>query len=101
MKNISERHQEILQKLQDAGYVNVKELSLEMDVSEVTIRKDLKLLEDKNLLFRTHGGGSKTNPYINDRPISEKEALNADEKNKIAKMAATMIGNNDSIIIAS
>jgi DeoR family transcriptional regulator of aga operon len=101
MKNISERHQEILQKLQDAGYVNVKELSLEMDVSEVTIRKDLKLLEDKNLLFRTHGGGSKTNPYINDRPISEKEALNADEKNKIAKIAATMIGNNDSIIIAS
>lgn len=101
MKNISERHQQILQKLKETGYVNVKELSIEMNVSEVTIRKDLKLLEDKNLLFRTHGGGSKANPYINDRPISEKEALNADEKSKIAKMAATMISNNDSIIIAS
>lgn len=101
MKSISERHQLILQKLQDTGHVSVKELSSEMNVSDVTIRKDLKLLEDKHLLFRTHGGGSKTNPYIKDRPISEKEALNAEEKNKIAKVAATMIGDNDSIIIAS
>ena len=62
----------------------MKELSSEMNVSEVTIRKDLKLLEDKDLLFRTHGGESKTNPYIKDRPISEKEALNA-EKKKLPK----------------
>lgn len=101
MKNISERHQHILEKLQNNGHVSVKELSSEMKVSEVTIRKDLQLLEDKNLLFRTYGGGSKTNPYINDRPVSEKEALNREEKNKIAKVAAAMIGNNDSIIIAS
>jgi DeoR family transcriptional regulator of aga operon len=101
MKSINERHQWILQKLQDTGHVNVKQLSTEMKVSEVTIRKDLKLLEDKNLLFRIHGGGSNKNPYINDRPVSEKEALNAEEKNRIAKAAADMIGNTDSILIAS
>lgn len=101
MKNISERHQHILEELQANGHVNVKELSSVMEVSEVTIRKDMKLLEDKNLLFRTHGGGSKTNPYINDRPVSEKEALNREEKKNIAKVAAAMIANNDSIIIAS
>lgn len=101
MKSITERHQLILQKLQDNGRVNVQELSAQMKVSEVTIRKDLKLLEDKNLLFRTHGGGSKVNPYTNDKPVSEKEALNADEKRLIAKTAAGMVGDNDSIIIAS
>ena len=101
MKSITERHQFILKKLQDAGNVNVQELSVEMKVSHVTIRKDLKLLEDKNLLFRTHGGGSKINPYTNDKPVAEKERLNADEKNLIAKAAAKMIGHNDSIIIAS
>ncbi len=53
MKNITERHQLILQKLQENGRVSIKELSDDMQVSEVTIRKDLKHLEDKNLLFRT------------------------------------------------
>ncbi|EHQ27846.1 DeoR/GlpR family DNA-binding transcription regulator [Mucilaginibacter paludis] len=101
MRSITERHQHILKKLNEAGYVNVQELSDEMKVSHVTIRKDLKLLEDKKLLFRTHGGGSKTNPYISDQPVEEKEQLHASEKQLIAQAAAKMIGDNDSIIIAS
>jgi DeoR family transcriptional regulator of aga operon len=101
MKTLTERHQFILKKLQDSGHVNVQELSILMKVSDVTIRKDLKQLEDKNLLFRSHGGASKTNPYANDKPVAEKERLNADEKQTIAKAAAAMIGHNDSIIIGS
>jgi len=101
MKSLTERHQFILKKLQDSGHVNVQELSIQMNVSDVTIRKDLKQLEDKNLLFRSHGGASKANPYASDRPVAEKERLNSDEKQTIAKAAAMMIGHNDSIIIAS
>lgn len=101
MKSITERHRIILKILDDNGHVNVQELSINMNVSDVTIRKDLKLLEDKHLLFRTHGGASKENPYANDKPVAEKERLNADEKRRIAKTAAEMIGDNDSIIIAS
>lgn len=101
MKSITERHQVILNKLAESGHVNVQDLSIQMKVSDVTIRKDLKLLEDKNLLFRTHGGASQTNPYTNDKPVAEKERLNAEEKRSIAKTAAAMIGHNDSIIIGS
>ena len=101
MKSLTERHQFILKKLQDSGHVNVQELSAQMNVSDVTIRKDLKQLEDKNLLFRSHGGASKTNPYANDKPVAEKERINADEKQTIARAAAAMIGHNDSIIIGS
>lgn len=101
MINITDRHQLILKKLKENGYVNVQELSTEMNVSDVTIRKDLKLLEDKNLLFRTHGGGSIKNPYANDRPVNEKEQIFREEKQKIAQEAAKLIGQNDSIIIAS
>lgn len=72
-----------------------------MKVSGVTIRKDLKLLEDKNLLFRTRGGGSINNPYTIERPINEKELINAAEKQKIAKAALSLIGQNDSIMIGS
>jgi DeoR family transcriptional regulator of aga operon len=72
-----------------------------MEVSGVTIRKDLKLLEDKNLLFRTRGGGSINNPYAVDRPINEKEFINSDEKKKIARAAIELIGQTDSIMIGS
>ncbi|EDM36062.1 transcriptional regulator, DeoR family protein [Pedobacter sp. BAL39] len=101
MKSITERHQIILRKVEESGHVNVQELSTQMMVSDVTIRKDLKLLEDKKLLYRTHGGASKTNPYTNDKPVAEKEQLNAEEKKTIARTAAAMISRNDSIIIAS
>ena len=99
-KNI-DRHSFILQKLEADGFVNVLDLSNELKVSGVTIRKDLKLLEDKSLLFRTHGGASQTNPYANDRPVAEKERLNSAKKKRIAAAAVTLIGTNDSLIIAS
>ena len=99
--NITERHQLILKKLQEDGHVTIQELSDLIKVSGVTIRKDLKLLEDKNLLFRTRGGGSIHNPYTIERPIDEKELINATEKQRIAKVAVSLIGDNDSIIIGS
>ncbi|HEY0667685.1 MAG TPA: DeoR/GlpR family DNA-binding transcription regulator [Sphingobacteriaceae bacterium] len=101
MKNVTERHQFILQKLKRDGKVNIIDLVEEMEVSGVTIRKDLKLLEDKNLLFRTRGGGSINNPYAVDRSINEKEFINSDEKQKIARAAIDLLGNSDSIMIGS
>jgi len=98
---ISERHEIILNELKENGKVNVQHLSEELEVSEVTIRKDLRKLEDKGLLFRTHGGATKTNPYTSDRPVSEKAKILATEKSAIAKEAVKLIGNNDSIILAS
>ncbi|WP_317044825.1 DeoR/GlpR family DNA-binding transcription regulator [Chitinophaga eiseniae] len=101
MINIAERHKYILDKLAEKGYVNVVELCKELDVSGVTIRKDLKLLEDKALLFRSHGGASINNPYTNDKPVNEKEKLRSEEKNNIGLAAAALIAPNDAIIIAS
>jgi len=101
MKTITDRHQFILQKLAEKGKVSIPQLIDEMEVSGVTIRKDLKLLEEKKLLFRTRGGGSINNPYAIERPIDEKEFIKSEEKQKIAKAALSLIGHNDSIIIAS
>ncbi|HEY4336395.1 MAG TPA: DeoR/GlpR family DNA-binding transcription regulator [Puia sp.] len=98
---VIDRHQYILDQLQRGGQVNVLELCKELKVSSVTIRKDLKLLEKKNLLFRTHGGANASNPYTVDRPVTEKEKLQSTEKADIATIAAQLIEPNDSIIIAS
>jgi DeoR family transcriptional regulator of aga operon len=98
---ITDRHQFILQKLQEKGRVDILELSDLMQVSGVTVRKDLKLLEDRNLLYRTKGGGSIENPYANERPINEKEFINVEQKRKIAKSALSFTLRTDSIIIGS
>jgi len=98
---LSERHEVILNKLKDSGKVSVHNLSDELSVSEVTIRKDLQMLEDKNLLFRTHGGATQSNPYTSDRHVDEKAKIQAEEKAAIAREAVKLIGNNDSIILAS
>lgn len=99
--NSVERHQVIMGQLQKKGTVNVMDLCKELNVSSVTIRKDLKLLEDRQLLFRTHGGATLINPYTVDKTVFEKERIQATEKTAIAKEAASMITDNDSIIIAS
>src|SRR5882757_5743598 len=101
VKNITERHQLILQKIEEDRRVTIQQLSDLMLVSGVTIRKDLKLLEDKNLLFLTRGGASISNPYAMERTINEKEGINTKEKQHIAKAALSIIGENDSIIIGS
>lgn len=99
--SIAERHQYILSRLKALGYVSVAELGKELKVSTVTIRKDLKLLEDKKLLFRSHGSATPQNPYIANRPVNEKEKLQVDQKQQIAKRAAELIEAHDSIILAS
>lgn len=100
MNNV-ERHQFIMNHLQQEGSVNVLELCELLEVSSVTIRKDLKLLEDRQLLFRTHGGATLINPYTIDRTVFEKEKIQTSEKIAIAREAASLIMANDSIIIAS
>lgn len=90
-----------MDKLDNEKYVNVLDLCKLLDVSAVTIRKDLKFLEDKGLLCRTHGGASLENPYINDRHVNEKEKIWVTEKSAIAQTAATLITETDSILIGS
>lgn len=95
------RHQSILDRLNHDKHVEVLDLCNSLGVSAVTIRKDLKLLEEKGLLFRTHGGASLKNPYANDRSVIEKEKISIVEKSEIAQLAASLILDNDSILIAS
>ncbi len=98
---INERHDLIVKELDSKGSVSVTELSMMLNVSEVTIRKDLTILEQNNVLYRAHGKAIKINPYINDRDVNIKVKQNIAEKTAIGKAAARLIEPNDSIIIAS
>ncbi len=99
--NIAQRHKIILNELEKEGYVKVTELSERLEVSAVTIRKDLKELENKKMLFRSHGSVSLFSSLISDRHIDEKEKIMVDEKLRIADAANQILERNDRIIIAS
>ena len=98
---LAERHDFIMDLLQQQGSVSVAALAERLKVSEVTIRKDLTLLEEKKMLYRAHGSAILINPYINDRPVNEKEKHNAAEKRAIGIRAASLVTPDDSILIAS
>jgi len=96
-----ERHSIILDNLMLHERVQVSELAEILEVSTVTIRKDLTELEKLGKLYRSHGHAIKMNPYANNRSVNEKEKLMPTQKMLIGAKAASLITRDDSIIIAS
>ena len=96
-----ERHEMIMEALIKYGSVQVSDLVTMLDVSAVTVRKDLTELEKGDKLYRSHGKAVLINPYINNRSVNVKEKLATDEKHAIGREAARLITRNDSICIAS
>mgnify|MGYP000856631774 CR=1 FL=1 len=101
MKGLNSRHQYILEKIEKDGFISVSDLCRDLDVSAVTIRKDLQMLENKKLLFRNHGGASARSIYTFEKNVNEKETIQTEQKQKIAKAALALIDSNDFIILAS
>lgn len=99
------RRSAILQILKDDSSVNVSELSKHFGVSEVTIRKDLRILKERKLLVRVHGGAilgaSSVNDEVEDRHLNFKKLVNAREKEAIGRAAAAHIKNGDTILVDS
>jgi DeoR family transcriptional regulator of aga operon len=97
----AERHRFILEELDKAGFVTVSDLAKAMDVTMVTVRKDLKVLEDKGLLYRSHGSATSVSPYVSDRSVQVKKLEQVEEKSKIAEKALAFIEDQEAIIIGS
>lgn len=99
------RRSAILQRLNENSSVNVTELSREFGVSEVTIRKDLRILRERKLLIRVHGGAIKrAGAHVDEEEehnFNFKRLVNAREKEAIGRAAAAYIKNGDTILVDS
>ena len=83
---LNERWNKILDLLDERGSLNLKELMEHCNVSEATIRRDLTNLEDKNLLYRTHGGAMKRSAARgSEESVEAKRADFLQEKREVAK----------------
>ena len=96
-----DRRVKIINLLESKGQVKISQLSNQFKVSEVTIRNDLKHLQDKGLIFRTRGGGISTHNLNLDIKISQKVKINSKEKQLIGQKAASLIKENETIMLDS
>ena len=94
---MTERQTKILNLVNINKKIEVSRLSEELGVSQVTIRKDLDILEEMDLLSREHGYAVRKN--MDD--IGNRLALYYDVKQKIAKAAAETVTNGETIMIES
>lgn len=98
-----ERRALIMQLLEQNEEVLVSDLSRDTGISEVTIRKDLTLLQNRNLLIRTRGGAMRkpVENNIEETAIARKRLFNFKEKARIGEEAAKMIKDGDFIMLDS
>ena len=78
---------------------SVSGLTERLKVSEVTIRKDLSLLEEAGKLLRTHGGAVLTEDRDRLRTLNMRTGDRIKEKKEIALRAREMIREDDTIYI--
>jgi DeoR family transcriptional regulator of aga operon len=99
---IDERRQHLLNLIQRDGRVLVSELSDALDISRITIRKDLDYLESKGLAQRTHGGAlSPQGSAMLDSSLQEKEQKQQKEKQRIAEAAASLVKEGMCVLLDS
>ncbi len=96
-RNTQQRRHLILTELNDKGEVSVELLSKKLNTSEVTIRKDLAVLETSGLLLRRYGGAIALPQEI----IEPKTKELSKRKLAIAQKAASLIRDHYRIIIDS
>ncbi|KYK78628.1 hypothetical protein SC936_08690, partial [Aggregatibacter actinomycetemcomitans serotype e str. SC936] len=99
--NTFDRRNLIIELLKENGSVLVNDLAKRFNVSEVSIRTDLRLLEEQNLLTRFHGGAGLLQSQDNETFLDDRYLLSPDPKIRIAKAAAGLIKEGDTIILDS
>lgn len=83
---MNERQKQILSLIDDKNVVSLQELVKICVVSEATIRRDLAYLEEKNLIYRTHGGAAKKSATRGvENSLDSKKSENKIDKQKVAK----------------
>ncbi|MDB5136801.1 MAG: DeoR/GlpR transcriptional regulator [Mucilaginibacter sp.] len=97
--NFQKRKQKILEKLNIDGEVDIKQIAVELNISEITIRRDLNRLAGDGLLYRTHGGAMKVDPLEIPHDFVNKTAKNVAAKDKICRAAADQINHGDIIFM--
>lgn len=94
-----ERQRLIIERINEQDIIKSRDLMEQLDVSESTIRRDLKEMEEAGLLKRVHGGAKRIMKLEVEATMMEKTFINVQEKKKIAEYAASLVKDGDFIYL--
>lgn len=94
-----QRRDQILTHIYEHGFVEVKQLAGVMDVSEATVRRDLRALADSNQIEMVYGGA--TLPRASDFSFRSKSMRNIEAKRAIGRLAAGLVADNEQLYLDS
>lgn len=94
-----QRHEEILRLLEKESTVRTTALARRLKVSDETIRNDFEVLEAEGLLVRVHGGARRPETPRRELPLSERLAIQREEKTAIAREAVRRIQRDETIFL--
>lgn len=97
------RREKILARLQEVEVCSIKELADELEVSRVTIMRDLNLLENTGLVSKIHGGVKviKSENSYSETRFKVRFKQNNEKKLQIAKKAVAYVKDHSTIFIDS
>src|SRR5215210_1424579 len=96
-----ERQKQILSLLSQQGRLSVAEIVAQFSISEATARRDLETLASQGKAQRVHGGVMAMEHAPPELPILERETEQADEKTRIGRAAASLVGNHETVFLGS
>ena len=97
--SISVRQRQILDLLEERGFLSVESMAELTYTSQSSIRRDLAALQNLSLIKRTHGGASLLREVNQAVPLSSRMTQNVAEKRRIAKIAASLLEDGQSVML--
>jgi len=94
-----ERRRLIAESVRSRGVVSVAEMAEALGTTEITLRRDLRVMAKEGLLVRTHGGAVQPMGLGHEPSYHEKSGQAAGEKAAIARLAFGMVRPGDSILL--
>ena len=94
-----DRQRRILELLSGTGSLRTTETAADLGVTDETVRKDFEVLEKRGELIRTHGGAGRPERIREELPFTERQAIRREEKQAIARLAASRIQPNETIFL--
>lgn len=96
-----ERHTHILDLLEKHTFMTVADIAKELDVSEMTVRRDITELSDTNMLVRLYGGAQRIDRKEKELATHEKINLHIEQKEYIGKIMNSLIQDNQVVFVGA